>query len=646
MKAVTKKRSESFLGMHFDFHAGPKDRNIGADTTPELIQEIIDRVHPDYIQCDCKGHPGWSSYPTKVGNAAPGIVKDALKVWREVTARNGVSLYMHYSGVWDTAAVTAHPEWAVLSVDGTPDPDKTSVFGDYADKLLIPQLKELCDVYQVDGVWIDGDCWAVTPDYCETARRLYYDRTGRTELPKSLEEEGYHDFLEVNREGYRAYVRKITAAMKAHNPNFEVCCNWAFTSFMPEPVTADVAFISGDYNWVSSLNSARFEGRVMARQGKPWDLMSWGFSGTFEDRAWTHKTPAQLSREAAMILALGGGFQSYFTQKRNGAPKPAQLQAMTAAADFCRARQPFCHRGELLPQVAVLFSTEGFYDKVNDRCFGSNYGHIEFSRGILLGLLDNQYSTELLMEHQLAGRMNEYPLIVIPEWEALTPALLTEVKAYVKNGGKLMVIGKAVGHFEQELQIDIGASETKTTWVESEGWLAGIHSAIPEITLKGAKSLASFYDNNDIGSPYGISAATAPYGKGQITGIFFDLGTRYLKGRSVPLRDYFGARVKELFADPMVTVSGSHQVEVVLTQNHGKQMIHLINMENNNEFSDIYTVDEILPLGPLEISIALPEKPTRILRQPAGETLAFTYKNGRASLTLPRLELYDILVIE
>ena len=81
------RRSESFLGVHFDFHANDGDQNIGANTTPEMVQAIIDAIEPDYIQTDCKGHRGLCSYPTKVGNPAPGIVADALKVWRSTTAK-------------------------------------------------------------------------------------------------------------------------------------------------------------------------------------------------------------------------------------------------------------------------------------------------------------------------------------------------------------------------------------------------------------------------------------------------------------------------------------------------------------------------------------------------------------------------------
>ncbi len=81
------KRADAFLGIHFDFHAGDDCTQVGARTTPEMVELVIDKVKPDYIQIDCKGHRGYSSYPTKVGNPAPGFVGDPLRIWRDVTRK-------------------------------------------------------------------------------------------------------------------------------------------------------------------------------------------------------------------------------------------------------------------------------------------------------------------------------------------------------------------------------------------------------------------------------------------------------------------------------------------------------------------------------------------------------------------------------
>lgn len=113
-------RAEAFLGIHFDFHAGDDCDRVGARTTPEMVQTVIDKVQPDYLQIDCKGHRGYSSYPTKVGQPAPGFVGDPLRIWREVTRQRGIPLFMHYSGVWDDHAVATHPPWAAVKANGQP----------------------------------------------------------------------------------------------------------------------------------------------------------------------------------------------------------------------------------------------------------------------------------------------------------------------------------------------------------------------------------------------------------------------------------------------------------------------------------------------------------------------------------------------
>ena len=82
MKPV-KTRAESFLGIHCDFHANPKDGQvIGATLKEEDVRTLCETLKPDYFQIDCKGHPGWASYPTALGNAMPKIEQDISAMWR------------------------------------------------------------------------------------------------------------------------------------------------------------------------------------------------------------------------------------------------------------------------------------------------------------------------------------------------------------------------------------------------------------------------------------------------------------------------------------------------------------------------------------------------------------------------------------
>ena len=82
--------------------------------------------------------------------------------------------------------------------------------------------------------------------------------------------------------------------------------------------------------------------------------------------------------------------------------------------------------------------------------------HSPFS-GTLEALLESQQSVELLGEHHLAGRMREYPLIIVPEWDYLEPDFKASLLKYVQGGGNLLLIGPSTAAlFARELEIRSG----------------------------------------------------------------------------------------------------------------------------------------------------------------------------------------------
>ena len=587
------RRDQSFFGIHFDFHAGSDCNEVGKNTTPAMVQTIIDKVQPDYIQIDCKGHAGYSSYPTKVGNRAPGFVGDPLLVWRNVTARNAVSLYMHYSGVWDTRAIELHPEWAAIHADGTRDKEKTSVFGTYVDQLLVPQLKELAGDYGVDGVWIDGECWATIPDYGEKALRLFRESTGISDIPKSAADPHWYEWMQFHREGFRKYMRHYVASVRSEYPDFQICSNWAFTHHMPELVSVALDFLSGDYSPNNSVNSARFAGRYLANQGIPWDLMAWSFSYNPFPRE--QKTAVQLKREAAIVLALGGGFQAYFTQNRDGSVRLEEMQVMKEVAKFARERQPWCHQSIQIPQVALLLSTSDYHRNAKS-LFPQYKGQ---SQGVLQCLLESQYSVDLVSEEILTPDMSRFPIIVIPEWENISPVFCADLVEYAKEGGSLLVIGR-----------------------ETSEYFA---------TLSGVK-----IDGNRF--------VYSSLGKGKIGFLPFAIGAEYEKSGNVTLREQLNTAVHTLFPNPLVEISGTPWIDVSVSRLKNKQLVHLVNSSGDHKGAGI--IQSIEPVGPLQLSIRCDRKPAKITLQPEGKICDFIYTDGKAQVKVDKVDIYEILVIE
>ncbi len=631
------KRADSFLGIHFDMHARKDCTAIGQNTTRAMIESVIDQVKPDYIQIDCKGHPGLSSYPTTVGHRAPGFVGDQLALWRQVTAEHGVALYMHYSGVWDEEAIRQHPDWAAINADGKPHAHATSLFGPYVDRLLIPQLRELADVYRIDGVWLDGECWGAVPDYSPAAMAAFRSATGIQATPCSAQDAGWQEFHAFHREAFRRYLRHYIAELKRTNPDLQLCSNWAFSDHMPEPVSAPLDWLSGDYDKDDSVNSARFSARYLARQGKPWDLMAWSFSGPKHGRS--VKSVPQLQREAACVLSLGGGFQAYFKQRRDASVQLDQMPLMAEVASFCRARQPFCHRSMPVPQVALLFSTANQHR----RCNGLYQRDLTLERGTLQALLESQQSVEVLGEHTLTGRMAEYPLIVVPECDHLEPAFRDELAAYARNGGSLLLIdGRSAALFAAELGLTWdGETQERTATLDLEGAREAVTSRLRPVRVVQGRTVGTLTDATGVAHP---AATVMPCGQGRIAAIFLPFSKDYRQRRPPVARALFTSLVRELFPAPLVTVTGSPDVDVVVSRQDQRLTVQLVNTAGPHATEPI--VMDVPPVGPLEIAIRLPQAPRRIVLEPGAEVLPVTWRDGVARVTVQRLDIHRILIID
>jgi hypothetical protein len=640
------KRAESFLGIHFDFHAGPDGKEVGKNTTPEMVNAILDKVKPDYIQIDCKGHPGYSSYPTKLGNPVPGFVGDPLRVWREVTASRGVALYLHYSGVWDSRAIELHPKWAAINADGSTNKNATSVFGPYVDRLLIPQLRELAGDYGVDGVWVDGECWATVPDYGAAAVAAFRKETGFEAVPRKAGDPHWLEWMEFQREAFRKYLRHYIREVNGTHPKFEIASNWAFSDHMPEPVSAPVAFLSGDFSPQNSVNSARFSARCLANQSKSWDLMAWSFANV-KSGPRQNKSALQLQREAALVLAQGGGFQAYITQRRDGSVDLAKVEPMAEVAKFCRERQELCHRAVIVPQVALLYSRASHY-RQSPQLFTPNSPAVRSLRGVLQGLVESQHALQIVSEHHLRGRMAGWPIIVLPECEYLDADFRDELLAYAKQGGRLLVVGpEAAAPFVKELDVvpDSTQPAKASVRLENGGNKTEFATAWQGVKPGGTvRSFGSVRPVSDTNAPTHPAATLAPLGKGTIAAVWLNLGERCADGKTPAARDFLDAVTRELFPKPMVEVSGSHEVDISLARNHGKLQVHLVNTSGPHAAEPFE--DALTPVGPLQVTLRSKSRPKRVTLEPGGRPLDFKHANGETRFTVATVPIHSIVVVE
>lgn len=598
-------RSESFVGIHFDFHANEDCKNIGANTTPEMVQTILDIVKPDFIQVDCKGHPGWSSYPTKIGNVAPGVVADSLKIWRDVTAKNGVALYTHYSGVWDNTAISRNPEWAVIDKNGNRSSERTSVFSEYKDKLLVPQLLELALDYGIDGVWVDGECWATQVDYSEQAQEAFKIATGRISVPTAPDQEGWSEWCDFHREAFRKYLDSYVNAVKKRAPSFQIASNWAFTDHMADPIFADVDFISGDFSPNNSVNAARYSTRLMTNQGKPWDLMAWSFA---TQNGWQPKTGVQLSREAACVLAQGGAFQAYYTQERDGSVQIPKLESMVETARFCRARQTLCQHSTGFPQVALFCPTAKHYHDLSIQG-DSLFPMITWQRPILYRLLELNYAVDVLIDKTLTQRIDEFPVVVFFRADHWSQELKSKVREYLGGGGSIVAIGD---ESITELKDAVGTLETSDALLKGDSWRV------------------------DIGR----------FGDGIV--VMFptptDSPSDFLNANGSTFTEYLEASMKKAFPTPLVSLSERQPLDISVRRTQSDLLaVHFVNVSGSHETEPV--INEISPVRDVKVMLNLPQKPSSLRLEPSGRSLEFEWNDGIATVVIPSIPIYEILLV-
>ncbi len=665
------------LGLHYDLHAGLTDTELGARCGWSDLAPALKLMGPDFVQTDCKGHAGYTSWLSRTPEASvsPGVVKDALEQWRQVTRRLGMPLHMHYSGVWDKAAGAKHPDWCVVKADGAlagpsfgaaaagGTGEKMCPRGPYLERLLIPQFLELIDRYGVDGFWVDGDLWAVEPCYCGACRAAYREQTGRVDPPTKADDPDWPAWMAFTRFSFEAYVTRYCEAVHAHKPGVRVCSNWLQTFRDPGEPRVPTDWISGDNTWVFGLDDSRCEARFLSTRGKPWDIMLWAFYCSHgmgqPDSPWVAKPAEMLMQEAAVLMTFGGGVQFYENGGglRDGRLAPWRMKRLGAVARFIRARETLCRGAESIPQVAVLHSERHCKTRITG---GNLMWNVDVApvQGAVFSLLEGGYGVDILDEWALLPRLAEFPVVVAPEQDLMSDAMVAALQVYVEGGGRLLLTGAAAAErFGEDF---IGATteavdEKALYHVPAGDGAAPLYSAVwrrlKPTAAEGFGQLGRtpLLDDRLLPNP---AYTIRKVGRGRVAYVPADLFRDFAHNR-YPGTGAFIHQVARALAGPLeIEVRAPVSVDVALRRKGARRIVHLVNRASgipnrpNNG-----AIDAIPGVGPVAVSFALPagDYTVRQVFEPGEpDIVKAVNRNGRLQLTvkLAGVRIHAALVVE
>ena len=633
-------RKDCYFGLHFDLHPSAQDRDLGRDITDEMVAHVLDTCRPDFIQYDSKGDPGYLGFPSKSGMSAPGIVQDSLAIWRRVTAAHGVALYNHFSGIRDALAATKNPEWASVGPDGKKDPTRVSIFSAYEDQLMIPVLLEAALKYDLDGSWIDGDCWGVRCDYSEAAQRKFFDLTGDNALPVKPGDKDWDVYIEMQRDTFRQYVARYLDALHKAKPGYQITCNFIYSTFMPESPRCPWTFSPPMSPPKVATREARIQARYLSRNGIPWDLMSWSSNSPTRIMPVAPSLSPNSSRKLPSSSPRAEPTR-FISIPRVGWIDDHFVNTAAEVGKFCRQRQRWSHHSDTLPEVGVLYSSRFVY-KTGLNPFGAGRCRMPVEGAVDL-MLSMGYSVDILPDWQLALAAPVYPLIVVPDWGDLGSEVLDILTKYVAGGGKLLLFGAENARlFSENFNLRFAGPP------QFHSVCAADDPASPRYKAAGFPSMLRPRISWPTPSPTETRAKAWGRSPGGPCQSWHGNGCRLPRPHCYYLRKIpqpcpalrGGARHRGAVASAHRRLGPNDPaLEVVLRTKDGQTLIHLINTDGaevNRQYAHTGVVNRT---GPIRLRLRMAAAPGHVFLEPEGTPLPGRYEAGKWHGTLPDLEI-------
>jgi hypothetical protein len=317
-------------------------------------------------------------------------------------------------------------------------------------------------------------------------------------------------------------------------------------------------------------------------------------------------------------------------------------------AAFCRKRQAYCHNTATIPQVAVLHS-QSFYYRNCDPLF--NFGPANCPmEGALHALLENGYSVDILNEETLCERIAQYAVVVVAEQDGLPPTVTDALKAYVQNGGRLLMSGSHLAAQCSELA-GVAAAEGMpgSGYVPADNGCVTVSGPWQNVTLTTATELAPLFNQqepalNKAGTP---AATLNNLGNGIVVAVHGPVFRAYYQSHYPRLRRFIADMVDALDATNVIRLDGPWWIEMSARQKDGRTLIQFVNRSSSGHLTpNRHMVEHVPDAGPFSVTIPMAQRPTRVFMAPDETGIEWTWSDGVLVVKIAGLAIHNVLVIE
>lgn len=659
--------------VHLDFHTPGAIPDVGADFDPERFAATVKAAHVDSMTVFSRCHHGYSYHPTDVGTQHPGLGFDLLAAQVEALHGVGVRAPIYLTVGWDELIADRHPEWLQRDADGRPchsHPDDLSSWrfldlaSPYVDYVLAC-TREVLDRYgPVDGLFFDIIRQAPHGNGSDWRRRRMAEEGIDPADPAAVA--AFETRVE------RAFMERASALVRDRDPAATIFYNSRLRpdrdpalgsrAELPFYTHVEIESLPGGgwgYNHFP-LFAAYFQTLPLPLLGMTGIFHThWGDFGSL-------KTEAALGYECARMLAFGAACSVGDHLHPRGALDHALYDRLGAVFARVEAVEPWCVGAEPVPDVGVLLAETGPRFNVIGR---------EIDEGAMRMLLELHRPFQFL---DRAADLAPYRVLIAPDDLPFDDELAAKIAAYLDAGGALLLSHRAgltpaadrfAPALAERLGLDyLGDAPESPDFLVAEPALgppfaeyhqvlydrgSAVRVADPEVEVLARVGLPFFSRTPEhfFGhrqSPFDrVGDLPAVTRRGGVAYCHSPLFGAYRQHAVPAYRDLVGRLLERLAPEPPLRVANlptTAEVALLRQPDHRRTVVHLIHATPQRRGPEIDIVEDVIPLHDVRVGLRLDRPVSSVTLAPSGQPLPHTLADGRAWVTVPRIDRHQAVV--
>lgn len=645
-----------FRQVHLDFHTSECMPQVGSEFSEENFKKALIDGHINSITLFAKCHHGWSYFPSKVNEIHPTLKTDLLGRQLKVCEELGVRTQIYISAGTDERKAVKYPRLRNESMEWS-NPLTTSRWhglclnnDEYMD-MLEAETREVMERYNghFDGVFFDI-CWPTdcVCGYCVDSM-----------IKNGLDPTNHDDVNKHRKIVFDKYTKRLNAVVASYNKDMPVFYN---LGNIPRN-DRSIAYTNTHHLELESLPtggwgydhfplSAAYS-RVLGREFL-------GMTGKFH-KSWGefggYKHPNALIYETALSVAMGAKCSIGDQLHPMGRFEEATYKLIGAAYSEIEKREKWCSDVTAVTDIAIYTT---YTEETRNTCPDVGANRMLLEGKYLYNIIDDLCD------------LNDYKLVIFPDSVTFTRELSDKVKAYIANGGKILLSGKSGlcenGEFFCDFGVRyIGRSELDATYLVpnyemqpngrapylmyDRGHIIEADDSVETVAFmqnsyfnRAFRRFCSHANTPNIPDDYGYGAVIS----GSIGYIAWNVFTEYGVHGAFHHKKIVCDMLDILLGDKktLCTSLGSNGVVTLMEQkNENRYVNHLLyavtKLRGNTE-----VIEDAPVTVDTKVSVRLPAKPSRVYLAPEEKDIPYTYENGVLSYTVKEFTLHGMVVID